>query len=127
MMHRMVENNLLKQPIFSVFLSAAADEVSEVTFGEAKKDQMASELIWVPVSKKSGYWEVTIEDITFNNKKQGICKDCRVAVDTGTSELAAPSDTLALLEKKLGVKPDCSNLHQLPKLGFVVGKRVLNL
>jgi hypothetical protein len=127
MMHRLVENNLLRQPIFSVFLSDSDDEVSEVTFGDAKKEHMASELIWVPVNPKSGYWEVTMDDITFNNKKQGICKECRVAVDTGTSELAGPSNVISLLRRKVPVSPDCSNFDQLPKLGFAIGKHVLNL
>merc|ERR1719443_89245 len=127
MMQRMVEHKLLREPIFSVFLSDSDAEVSEVTFGEAKKEHMASELTWVPVNAESKYWEVQISDITFNQKRQRVCEGCKVAVDTGTSMLAGPSHTIIELKKKLGVRHDCHNYDQLPKLGFAMGKHVLNL
>lgn len=127
LMARMVRDKLLLAPIFCVFLSDSDDEKSEITFGEVKKDHMASDLFWVPVSRASGYWEVKIEDITFNNKQQKLCEDCRVAVDTGTSELAGPSTIISQLEDKLQVDSDCKNYDDLPKLGFIIGTRILNL
>jgi len=120
MMARMVKHRLLKDPVFSVFLSDSDEEVSELTFGEVKDEHMASELFWLPVNEESGYWEVKMRDITFNNKLTNICENCRVAVDTGTSELAAPSDVIRQLEAKLGVKEDCSNTHEMPELGFAM-------
>jgi len=120
MMARMVKHRLLKDPVFSVFLSDSDEEVSELTFGEVKDEHMASELFWLPVNEESGYWEVKMRDITFNNKLTNICEHCRVAVDTGTSELAAPSDVIRQLEAKLGVKEDCSNTHEMPELGFAM-------
>lgn len=127
LMGRMVQKGLLAEPLFSVFLSDSTAETSEITFGQVKREHMASELFWVPVSQSSGYWEVKIEDITFNNKRQHICEDCRVAVDTGTSQLAGPTDIMVELRHKLGVKDDCANYHELPKLGFLVGSHILNL
>jgi len=127
LMSRMVHNKLLAQPLFSVFLSDSSNEMSEITFGAIKHEHMDSELIWVPVSQKSGYWEVKIDDVTFDNKKQGLCEDCRVAVDTGTSQLAGPSDTIDKLKEQLNVKSDCSNYDKLPKLGFMIGSHILNL
>lgn len=126
-MQRMVSNSLLAQPIFSVFLSANDNEDSEITFGQVKQEHMGSELFWKPVSRGSGYWEVQIDDISLNNEPMGICKDCYVAVDTGTSELAGPSHIIAELDKRLNVHSDCSNYKTLPKLGFVMGEHVLNL
>jgi len=127
LMGRMVKNEQLAKPMFSVFLSDYDSETSEITFGDIKEEHMASDLLWVPVHKSSGYWEVEIEDITFNNKRQKLCKNCRVAVDTGTSQLAGPSDTIGELRKKLNVQSDCSNYKELPKLGFAIGTHVLNL
>jgi saccharopepsin len=127
LMQRMVQKNLLAQPIFSVFLSANDEEESEITFGELKSDHVASELFWKPVSRSSGYWEVQIDDISLNNEPQQLCQDCFVAVDTGTSELAGPSAIIAQLDRKLDVKNDCSNYDDLPELGFVMGEHVLNL
>jgi len=117
----------LEQPIFSVFLSEQDDETSEVTFGGVVKEHMASELFWVPVIGESGYWEVKSEDITLNGHRLGICQDCRIAVDTGTSMLAGPSTIMSLLRNTLKVSEYCLNFESLPKLGFIVGGRIMNL
>merc|ERR1719189_651221 len=107
MMERFRLSNSLAQPIFSVFLSDSNLEVSEVTFGGYKQEHMASELFWVNVTETSGYWEVKIDDITFDNEPQGLCPNCKVAVDTGTSMLAGPSDVISELSTKLAVSPSC--------------------
>jgi len=89
---------------------------------------MASDdLFWVPVTGKSGYWEVRIDDIALNSEPQSLCEDCKVAVDTGTSQLAGPSSVITSLQSKLNVAHDCSNYDSLPKLGFVISETVLSL
>jgi len=126
-MHRMSGKKSLRQPLFSVFLSDSDSEQSEVTFGDIKQEHLASSLFWVDVARDSGYWEVQIADITLDDHPQELCTDCYVAVDTGTSELAGPSDVVDKLAQKLDVLVDCSNFDQLPKLGFVIGGHILNL
>merc|ERR1719420_1141241 len=54
----LVKGGALKKPLFSVFLSDADAEHSEITFGDIKSERMASELFWVDVASNSGYWEV---------------------------------------------------------------------
>jgi len=127
LMSRMKEGRVLRSALFSVFLSDLDTESSEVTFGDIKSHHLSSDLFWVPVQRDSGYWEVMIEDITLNNQKQQICAGCFVAVDTGTSELAGPSDVIEILTQKVGVQSNCGNYDDLPKLGFVVGDHILNL
>jgi hypothetical protein len=126
-MHRLSQKKSLHQPLFSVFLSDSDAEQSEVTFGEVKQDHLASSVFYVPVARDSGYWEVQIDDITLDNHPQELCTDCFVAVDTGTSELAGPSEVVDKLAEKLNVLVDCSNFEELPKLGFVIGGHILNL
>merc|ERR1719321_2197660 len=88
---------------------------------------MASDMFWQPVSRQTGYWQVQIEDLTVNNERQGLCKNCQVAVDTGTSQLAGPTDVINDLSSRLNVKNDCSNYKDLPDLGFLVGEHIMNL
>lgn len=127
LMERMSEAHVLKQSLFSVFLSDDDSERSEVSFGEVKSEHLASELFWVDVARNSGYWEVKIDDIAIENAPLELCVDCYVAVDTGTSELAGPSDVIEQLTRRLNVMPDCSNYAELPRLGFQIGGRILNL
>jgi len=126
-MRQLSSRHSLKQPVFSVFLSEQEDETSEVTFGDIVEEHMASELFWVPLTGVSGYWEVKMEDVTVNERRQGVCQDCRVAVDTGTSMLAGPSGIMSQLRSLLNVRKDCSNYEELPKLGFIIGGRILSL
>merc|ERR1719253_2431280 len=127
LMDHLVQNKALRQPLFSVFLSDSDMESSEITFGAVKDEHMVTPMFWQSVTRDSGYWQVQIEDITINNKKQSLCNDCQVAVDTGTSQLAGPTDVINDLSKRLNVKSDCSNYKRLPDLGFVVGENIMNL
>mmetsp|Transcript_23801 Transcript_23801/g.62712 ORF Transcript_23801/g.62712 Transcript_23801/m.62712 type:complete len:409 (-) Transcript_23801:93-1319(-) len=125
----MIRDKVLKQNMFAVFFGASDTEESEITFGEYKKSRMASDLFWVPVSNP-GYWQVEMQDIAVQNGRQNLCggqKNCQVAVDTGTSLMAGPTDIINALIDKLAVKSDCSNYKKLPDLGFVVGDHILNL
>jgi hypothetical protein len=126
---RLVESGVLQESVFGVFFGNDGEQ-SEITFGSYKKNQMDTELFWAPVTIP-GYWQVAMDDITLNNKNMGLCSGaqhkCQVAVDTGTSLLAGPSDVVSALVEKLQVADDCSNLQSLPDLGFIVGDHILNL
>jgi hypothetical protein len=127
MMERFQNSSALQEPLFSVFLSDSDSETSEITFGKVKQEHMASELFWVPVTGTAGYWEVHIEDITLAEKRQGICKNCRVAVDTGTSELAGPSELIDTMTSLLDMDPSCGNFDSLPEIGFIVAGKIMTL
>lgn len=127
LMGRLRSHNTLHDSLFTVYMSDDDDETSEVTFGDIKTEHLASELIWAPVERDYGYWEVRIGDITLNEAEMDVCVGCFVAVDTGTSELAGPPDVIDRLIVELNVERDCSNFESLPRLGFTVGGHVLNL
>jgi len=118
------EQKVLPKPQFSVFLADTGR--SEIAFGGYNPAHAASDFLWVDVSHES-YWQIPIDDMTFNNEKTGLCTNCQVAVDTGTSMLAGPSSVIDALHEKLQLKDDCSNVNTLPNLGFAVGNKVLNL
>jgi hypothetical protein len=125
----MVNAKVLKSNIFAVFFGAVDSEDSEISFGEYKHERMASDIFYAPVSTP-GYWQVKMEDVTIGNKRQNLCAGsggCQVAVDTGTSLLAGPTDIINTLIDRLDVSDDCSNYAKLANLGFVVQGRALNL
>jgi hypothetical protein len=110
---------------FSFFVTDGDD--SEVTFGGYRPERLASDIVWAPVKLQS-WWQVAIDDITFNNHPKNLCDgQCQVAVDTGTSMLAGPSDLVDKLTDMVDANEDCSNFDSLPNLGFKIGDTVLNL
>jgi len=118
-------NGQLPGGVFSVYLTD--DAHSEISFGGYKAEQVASDIVWADVVRES-YWQVAVDDITFDNAETGLCKGrCQVAVDTGTSMLAGPSDLVEELSTKLAAKEDCSNFDHLPNIGFKIKNKVLNL
>jgi hypothetical protein len=127
LLEQLASEQNLQSNVFSVFLSDSDAEDSEITFGDIKKEHMASEIFWAPVTGASGYWEVVIDDIAIDNVKTDICKKCRVAVDTGTSLLAGPGDVVHKLNSLLDVHSNCGNYDSLPTLGFVLNSKVLHL
>merc|ERR1719235_642957 len=125
MIDEFTSNGALSGGQISFYLTDGGD--SEVTFGGYKSDQLASDIVWAPVQVQS-WWQVGVDDIAFNNQPQNLCGGgCKVAVDTGTSMLAGPSDLVDQLSSKIGASSDCSNFATLPKLGFKLGNKVLNL
>jgi hypothetical protein len=125
---QMVNAHVLEQSLFAVFFGNEGEQ-SEATFGSYSEHRMATELFWAPVTA-AGYWQVKMEDITVKSKRMSLCKGknrCQVAVDTGTSLLAGPSEVVDKLVSELKVAEDCSNHAKLPELGFIVGEHVLSL
>lgn len=127
MLDCMIRDKALKANMFAIFFGATDEEPSEISFGEYRKEKMASDLFWEPVTFP-GYWQVKMEDITIQNQPQKLCGGvCQVAVDTGTSLMAGPTDIISALKTRLGVTSNCSNYKTLPDLGFIVGNHILNL
>jgi hypothetical protein len=125
MIDELTSKGALPNGQISFYLTDGGD--SEVTFGGYRSEYVASDIVWAPVEVQS-WWQVAMKDITFDNAPQGLCgKECRVAVDTGTSMLAGPSDLVDKLSSMINAKSDCSNFASLPKLGFQIGDKVLNL
>jgi len=124
----MAKSGALKENLFGVFFGNEGEQ-SEITFGTYRQSSMATDLFWSNVTQ-AGYWQVQMDDVTLSNKRLSICSGptkCQVAVDTGTSLLAGPSDVVSKLVETLQVADDCSNLRSLPDLGFIVNDHILNL
>jgi len=124
---RMTSGQALKHQVFSVYLSDSSSEASEVTFGDVKREHLASNLTWVPVEGTTGYWEIVIEDITVDGVPKKICEGCHAAVDTGMSRLTAPGSMMEQLKPFVGRVNDCGDFHSLPMLGFLIKGQTFNL
>jgi len=125
---QLVEAGVLQEGLFAVFFGNDGED-SEITFGMYRPENAASDVFWAPVTQP-GYWQVQMDDMMIGDEHQAVCtgpRKCQVAVDTGTSLLAGPSEVVHMLISGLKVAEDCSNLHSLPDLRFVVAGHVMSL
>jgi len=125
---RLGDSGTMQRPLFAVFFGNDSED-SEITFGRYDKRRMASELMWLPVTEP-GYWQIKVDSVVVGGQTMDPCsgdRGCQVAVDTGTSLLAGPSDVVESLVERLHVAMDCSNKLNLPDLTFVVGNVSLAL
>mmetsp|Transcript_19779 Transcript_19779/g.37113 ORF Transcript_19779/g.37113 Transcript_19779/m.37113 type:complete len:488 (-) Transcript_19779:65-1528(-) len=122
----------MHQPVFAVYLGRHIEDDAEITFGDVRKERMASPFTWVNVSEE-GYWQFQFTDFTVNGKTTGLCKkygrrECQAVLDTGSSLMMGPQadldQLLTLLNFGNNTQKNCSQADKFPKLGFVIdGKK----
>lgn len=122
----LVSSHALPVGMFSVFLGATSDEESELAFGPYKRERMAGELMWAPVLKGRGFWQVELEAVVVRGRRLNVTNGSAI-IDTGTSLIAGPGDVVNSLVDSLAVASDCSNFASLPDISFVVAGHSLAL
>ena len=129
----MIAQNLIKQPIFSVFLSDDDSNIpSCVIFGDydlakyAKKDNSFEYLNVV----NDGYWSIKLDSIMVGGKKI-LTSSYTAIIDTGTSLIAGPSYEIKLVlniiekDRSCSYKDEylycsCNNLDDFPDIEFIL-------
>lgn len=111
---------------FSVCLQKSSGAHGYLNWGPEPKQMSDKDYAVAKVFGKH-HWATKMEHVTFDNVKgKNIatpCSDkpCSAIVDSGTSLIAAPGIALMQLSEMIEpIKEDCSNLHELPTLHFVI-------
>ncbi|KAE8650121.1 aspartic proteinase A1 [Cucumis sativus] len=102
--YNMVDQNLVKEPVFSFWFNRNADEEQggEIVFGGVDPDHYKGEHTYVPVTKK-GYWQFDMGDVLINGSTTGFCSGgCSAIADSGTSLLAGPTTIITQVNHAIG-------------------------
>jgi len=115
--------------VFGLYLAATSSIESaggELVFGGYRKERMADELLWAPISTPDT-WQVRVDDITLDGKAMHVCGKggCNAAIDTGSSLIMAPGNLLGKMMSSIDPGDDCSK--KSPKLGFMIKGKILEL
>jgi hypothetical protein len=115
--------------MFGLYLAETSSLVAaggELIMGGYRKERMAEELSWAPVSAE-GSWQITVDDITVDGKPANLCAKggCEAAIDTGSSLVLAPGNILGRIMSRLDPGDDCAK--KPPKLGFMVKGKILEM
>ncbi|PON91262.1 Aspartic peptidase [Trema orientale] len=116
--YNMVEQGLVKEPVFSFWLNRKADEEEggELVFGGIDTKHFKGKHVYVPVTRK-GYWQFDMGDVLIGGKPTGYCRGgCSAIADSGTSLLAGPSSVIAMINHAIGasgvVSQECKAVVQ---------------
>uniref|UniRef100_A0A8C3SX59 pepsin A n=1 Tax=Chelydra serpentina TaxID=8475 RepID=A0A8C3SX59_CHESE len=120
----MMNEGLVSQDLFSVYLSSDDQSGSFVMFGGIDSSYYSGNLNWIPLSAET-YWEITMDSVTMNGQTIACSSGCQAIIDTGTSLLAGPSTGISNIESYIGasdgtVRISCSDMSSLPNIIFTI-------
>uniref|UniRef100_A0A8C3SWW6 pepsin A n=1 Tax=Chelydra serpentina TaxID=8475 RepID=A0A8C3SWW6_CHESE len=118
----MMNEGLVSQDLFSVYLSSDDQSGSFVMFGGIDSSYYSGNLNWIPLSAET-YWEITMDSVTMNGQTIACSSGCQAIIDTGTSLLAGPSTGISNIESYIGASDgtiSCSDMSSLPNIIFTI-------
>merc|ERR1712194_187848 len=122
-MDQLVKQGKVQHNIFAFYLASGGKSGSTLTLGGTDSSFYSGDFTYVPVAKAAAilpYWLVSASAIKVAGASAVSCNfltGCYMVVDTGTSVLAGPVNTVSTLTSKIGnVSADCSNVDKLPTI-----------
>ncbi|XP_069483833.1 pepsin A-like [Ambystoma mexicanum] len=123
----MINQGLVPQEVFSVYLSSDDQSGSVVIFGGVDSSYYTGSLNWVPLSAE-GYWQITVESISMNGQVIACSQSCQAIVDTGTSRLTGPPTPIADIQYYIGASQDsngdyivnCNSISNMANIVFTI-------
>ncbi|RXH82832.1 hypothetical protein DVH24_003330 [Malus domestica] len=127
--YNMVNQGLLKEPVFSFWFNRNADEEEggEIVFGGVDPNHYKGKHTYVPVTQK-GYWQFDMGDVMIDGQTTGFCADgCSAIADSGTSLLVGPTTIITELNHAIGasgiVSQECKTV--VAQYGETIIERIL--
>lgn len=104
---KMLEQNLLPEPVFSFWLNRKAESPvgGELVLGGVDPDHFVGEHTWVPVTRR-GFWQFDMAGMKVQGGSEEFCKGgCQAIADTGTSLLVGPPEVIDQINAAIGAEP----------------------
>uniref|UniRef100_A0AAY4BU50 pepsin A n=1 Tax=Denticeps clupeoides TaxID=299321 RepID=A0AAY4BU50_9TELE len=99
--NNMVQQSLVPNSYFSVYLSRNSESGSEVVFGGYDPSHYNGQLNWIPVSSQA-YWQISMDSITINGNVVACNGGCQAIVDTGTALIVGPDSDISNINNIVG-------------------------
>lgn len=134
--YNLVEQNLISQPTFSLYLNrnntgvVQSNTGGKLLLGPKDPSLYFGCMTYVPVSKV-GYWQFTMDSVRLGGNDV-LCSQCEAIIDVGTSLIVTPVPVLRQINALLGLTEankregvytlPCSKVASLPSLTFNIGR-----
>ncbi|KAJ8370254.1 hypothetical protein SKAU_G00102820 [Synaphobranchus kaupii] len=121
----MMNQGLVNQDLFSVYLSSNQQAGSEVVFGGMDPNYYTGNINWIPLSSET-YWQFSMASVTINGNTVACSQGCQAIVDTGTSQIVGPTSDINSIQNSIGATTNqygdstvqCSNIGSMPEVTF---------
>merc|ERR1719399_2267672 len=116
----MISQKLVDEPVFAFYLQTDANVQGELVFGGIDHSHYTGDLVDVPLTSET-YWEVSLDAMKYGDSSV-VSSPQKAIIDSGTSLLAGPKESVAALAKQVGATSvlgkeyviDCSKRASLP-------------
>ncbi|XP_006628507.1 pepsin A-like [Lepisosteus oculatus] len=123
----MMQQGLVSQDLFSIYLTKNGASGSVVTFGGYDSSYFTGQINWVPVTYM-GYWQIAIENVMVNGQVVACAQGCQGIVDSGTSLIAGPPSEISTIQQYIGATQNsyqqysinCQNMGSMPNVVFTI-------
>ncbi|CAL8368398.1 unnamed protein product [Lota lota] len=123
----MVAQDLVSQPLFSVYLSSNNQDGSVVVFGGIEENYYSGAITWIPLTSAT-YWQIKMDSVTINGNAVACNGGCQAIIDTGTSLIVGPSSDISNMNSWVGATTDqygdasvnCQNIGSMPDVVFTL-------
>uniref|UniRef100_A0AAY4BSL7 pepsin A n=1 Tax=Denticeps clupeoides TaxID=299321 RepID=A0AAY4BSL7_9TELE len=115
--NNMVQQSLVPNSYFSVYLSRNSESGNEVIFGGYDPSHINSQLNWIPVSSQA-YWQISMDSITINGNVVACNGGCQAIVDTGTALIVGPDSDISNINNIVGATS--SNNGEVSKVSVYI-------
>ncbi|KAM8864428.1 pepsin A-like [Spinachia spinachia] len=131
---RMVEEGLVSQPLFSVYLSSNSEQGSEVVFGGIDSSHYSGQITWIPLTSAT-YWQIKMDSVTINGQAVACAGGCQAIIDTGTSLIVGPTNDINNMNSWVGASTNqygeavvnCQNIQSMPEVTFTLNGQAFTI
>ncbi|XP_071332155.1 pepsin A-like [Trachinotus anak] len=123
----MVNQRLVSEPLFSVYLSGNSQQGSEVVFGGVDSSHYTGGITWIPLTSAT-YWQIKMDSVTINGQTVACSGGCQAIIDTGTSLIVGPTSDINNMNAWVGASTNqygeatvnCQNIQNMPDVTFTL-------
>ncbi|KAG8002726.1 Pepsin A [Nibea albiflora] len=123
----MINQQLVQQPLFSVYLSSKSQQGSEVLFGGTDSSHYTGQVTWIPLTSAT-YWQIKMDSVTINGQTVACSGGCQAIIDTGTSLIVGPTNDINNMNSWVGASTNqygeatvnCQNIQSMPDVTFTL-------
>ncbi|XP_035238658.1 pepsin A-like [Anguilla anguilla] len=129
----MMNQGLVAEDVFSIYLTRDGATGSVVTFGGYDSSYYTGQINWVPVTVQ-GYWQIAIENVMVNGQVVACTQGCPGIVDSGTSLIAGPPSDISVIQQYIGATAtnnqysiNCQSMGSMPDVTFTINGMMYTL